>query len=132
MGDALGVNEHFLYVPVRANDEDITVHGQIFAIATADVQAYGAGLEPLEESLNDGPWLFAKKKKISYESFSVSSALARMMKGKIMESKIVLYTAWRKNARRFARRRSGRALPRTPRRTPPPSTCLDRWTRLGS
>lgn len=27
----------FVRVPVRANDEDVTVHSQIFAIATSDI-----------------------------------------------------------------------------------------------
>lgn len=34
-------------VPVRANDEDITVHGEIFAIATSDVKTDRARLKAL-------------------------------------------------------------------------------------
>lgn len=47
----------YMSVPVRANDENVTIYRQIFAIATAHVQADGTGFEAFQESFNDWPWL---------------------------------------------------------------------------
>ena len=44
-------------VPVRADNEDVTVYRQIFAIATTYVQTHGAGLKTFQKSLYDWPRL---------------------------------------------------------------------------
>lgn len=45
------------YVPIGRNDKDVTVHGQVFAIATADVETDRAGCQSLQKTFNDRPRL---------------------------------------------------------------------------
>ena len=54
-------------VPVWANDKDITIHRQIFAIATSDVQTNGARFETFEEALDDWPRLLQKHRNYQHD-----------------------------------------------------------------
>lgn len=46
-----------MYEPVRRDDEDMRVYGQVFAVAAADVEPNGSSGEALEETLYDRPGL---------------------------------------------------------------------------
>jgi len=46
-----------LDIPIRSNYKDILVDGEVFAIAAAHIDTDGTGLQVLEESLHNGPWL---------------------------------------------------------------------------
>ena len=42
---------------VTANNEDIRIDGQVFAVSTANVESYRSGSQLLEELFNYRPWL---------------------------------------------------------------------------
>jgi hypothetical protein len=42
---------------VTADNEDIRIDSQIFAVSTANVESYRSRSQPLEELLNNRPWL---------------------------------------------------------------------------
>jgi hypothetical protein len=54
---------------VTANNEDIRIDGQIFAVSTANVESYRSRSQLFEELLNDRPWL--GKKAVRRESDEV-------------------------------------------------------------
>jgi hypothetical protein len=90
-------------VPVRADDKNVTVYRQIFAVAAAHVQTDRAGFKAFQESFNNRPWL-------RYISVYENGYLLPLK-----HSSDVLYTASTKNVKQFARRLCGRALLRRPR-----------------
>lgn len=48
--------------PIRAYNENVGIHGKVFAISAANVQAHGACFSSLEKTFDDGPWLCARRK----------------------------------------------------------------------
>lgn len=48
--------------PIRAYNENVGIHGKVFAISAANVQAHGACFSSLEKTFDDGPWLCGRRK----------------------------------------------------------------------
>lgn len=48
--------------PIRAYNENVGIHGEVFAISAANVQAHGACFASLEKTFDNGPWLCGRRK----------------------------------------------------------------------
>lgn len=48
--------------PIRAYNENVGIHGEVFAISAANVQAHGTCFASLEKTFDDGPWLCGRRK----------------------------------------------------------------------
>lgn len=48
--------------PIRAYNENVGIHGKVFAISAANVQADRACFASLEKTFDDGPWLCGRRK----------------------------------------------------------------------
>lgn len=97
--------------PIRAYNENVGIHGEVFAISAANVQAHGACFASLEKTFDDGPWLCGRRKEKKKQMFVINLRLEVFEN--VLLSLYVPCSGSRRSERRFVRRRRGRALLRS-------------------
>lgn len=97
--------------PIRAYNENVGIHGKVFAISAANVQAHGACFASLEKTFDDGPWLCGRRKEKKKKMFVIN--LRWEVFENVLLSLYVPCSGSRRSERRFVRRRRGRALLRS-------------------
>lgn len=97
--------------PIRAYNENVGIHGEVFAISAANVQAHGACFASLEKTFDDGPWLCGRRKEKKKQMFVIN--LRWEVFENVLLSLYVPCSGSRRSERRFVRRRRGRALLRS-------------------
>lgn len=58
--------------PIRAYNENVGIHGEVFAISAANVQAHGACFASLEKTFDNGPWLCGRRKEKKKQMFVIN------------------------------------------------------------
>lgn len=97
--------------PIRAYNENVGIHGEVFAISAANVQAHGACFASLEKTFDNGPWLCGRRKEKKKQMFVINLRLEVFEN--VLLSLYVPCSGSRRSERRFVRRRRGRALLRS-------------------